>query len=775
MLELSGSAEQQIVAGWLDRHRPEDTTDADFWISRLPQTRRRANRRGQDPRLDAFLATDSDPLLIPMRIIWLPAERHGERAVGLTDVLTPGDPRDPDPIRQHVVLRIHPERVRIIMGEPGRASDVRKAWNDPDGRPRHEGQGLAPYVAQRAWLALERAERSVRGNRYKVPHFPRESLTERRSFTRGVADLARSEGKSYKQMAFTTRRYVREIAATHTPYVIDIVAGSVKWLIGRAYVKIQYDREELKALYAISQQYPVVFLPSHKSNFDHLVLMYVLYQNGLPPNHTAGGDNVNFIPVGTFLRRSGVFFIRREFKDNAPYKFVLRQYIDYLLEKRFPIEWFIEGGRSRSGKLRAPRYGLLSYVVASYQRGSADDVVFIPVSIAYDQIQEVGGYAAETTGTKAKEAESFGWMMRSILGLHHRYGEIHLRFGAPIALKAFLNDLDVDTAEAGESRNPAIPKLAFEVATRINEVTPITPVAIVSFAILNSPERVFTFDELIELLLPYRRDIQERALPVTVRAKEADDEMVRNVIDELTAHDLITRVDDEGGPHYTITDDQIPSAAYYRNSIVHFYVTIAITEVALSFARDVDTDRLDRAIVAETLRLRDLLKFEFFFSPSAEFVEEVRHELSRRFPEWRKLARSGEVGAILERFSPLVARGAIGPFIDSYLFVAEALVDLADDSAEPAQVSEAALAAANAALEAGTLTSADSRSSVIFGSALQLAANRGLLEAAPGVGQRRRELRDEIAAVAKRIRDLNRTGSDARPEYQPGGESVAGD
>ncbi len=775
MLELSGSAEDQIIGGWLERHRPDEVTDAEFWTSRLPQTRRKANRRGQDPRLDAFLATDADPLLIPMRVIWLPRERDGERAVGLSDVLTPGDPRDPDSIRQHVVLRTHPERVRIIMGEPSRASVVRAAWNDPEGRPRREGQGLAQYTAQRAWLTLERAERNVRGNRYKVPRFPRESLTERRSFTRGVAELARSEGKSYKQMAFITRRYVREIAATHSSYVIDVVAGTVRWLIGRAYVKIQYDREELRALYAISQQYPLVFLPSHKSNFDHLVLMYVLYQNGLPPNHTAGGDNMNFLPAGTFLRRSGVFFIRREFKNNAPYKFVLRQYIDYLLEKRFPIEWFIEGGRSRSGKLRPPRYGLLAYVVESYQRGSADDVVFIPVSIAYDQIQEVGGYAAETTGTGAKESESFGWMMRTILGLHHPYGEVHLRFGAPIGLKAFLNDLDVDAAEPVALQNPAIPKLAFEVATRINEVTPITPVALVSFAMLNSPQKVFTFEELIELLLPYRRDVRQRSLPVTVRVKAADDEMVRGVIDELTAHDLITRIEDEGGPHYTITDEQIPSAAYYRNTIVHFYVTIAITEVALASALEIEDDKLDRVIVTEALRLRDLLKFEFFFSPSDQFVEEVRRELSRHSPDWRSLARSGDVAAILRTFAPPVSPGALYPFTESYLLVANVLVDLGDTAADPAEVAEAAMAAGTAALEAGTLASPDSRSSVVFESALRLAASRHLIDAAPDVGRRRLVFRDEVAFVANRIRLCYAAAALEQSELEVGGEPIAGD
>ena len=132
--------------------------------------------------------------------------------------------------------------------------------------------------------------------------------------------------------------------------MIDLVVQLWRLMYSRGYGEVlHYDREELEGLSALAQQHPVVFLPTHKSNLDHVVLQYMLHENGLPPNHTAGGINMNFFPVGPLVRRSGVFFIRRSFKDNAVYKFVLHHYIDYLIEKRFPLEWYIEGGRSRSG------------------------------------------------------------------------------------------------------------------------------------------------------------------------------------------------------------------------------------------------------------------------------------------------------------------------------------------------------------------------------------------------------------------------------------------
>ena len=158
-------------------------------------------------------------------------------------------------------------------------------------------------------------------------------------------------------------RYLREIAATHSPYVIDLAAHLIRLLYTQGYGEaLHYDRAAARATSTRSaQRHPVVFLPSHKSNLDHLVLQYALHENGHPPNHTAGGINMNFFPVGPLVRRSGVFFIRRTLQgQRRSTSSCCGSYIDYLIEKRFPLEWYIEGGRSRSGQapaaaLRAPR------------------------------------------------------------------------------------------------------------------------------------------------------------------------------------------------------------------------------------------------------------------------------------------------------------------------------------------------------------------------------------------------------------------------------------
>src|SRR3990170_5652112 len=358
--------------------------------------------------------------------------------MGLHDLVTLGAPRDPNRMLQEVIVRFRPEQVTVLAGEAATVGDVHRRWvADRVQRP-DAPTGFAEYVALQGALTLEVAERRMRGNRYKVSRFVGEDLVGSASFQAGLSELARRTGEDEAEVSIRAAKYLKEIAASPSTFVIDLVAALVRAVYTMGYERrIRYDPDALERIAALGQSHSLAFLPSHKSHLDHLSLTYVLYENGLPPNHTAGGINMKFFPIGGLLRRHGIFFIRRSFKDNEAYKFVLKRYVDYLLAKRFPLEWYLEGARSRSGKLREPKYGMLSYVADSWRRGSCEDVVLIPTSIAYDQIQDVGAHAAEQRG-EAKEKESFSWMVKVIRSLRRRYGRIHLNFGDPVHLSEFL-------------------------------------------------------------------------------------------------------------------------------------------------------------------------------------------------------------------------------------------------------------------------------------------------------------------------------------------------
>jgi glycerol-3-phosphate O-acyltransferase len=721
LVDAESAIEREVIKNWIERHRPGDVR---VDTAEIPAGRTARRRRRADPALESRLAQDDDPIMIPVRVAWLAEEQDGERRVSLKDVLAFGDPRDPNLLRQRWVRTMHPDRIRIIIAEPGSKSDLEVRWKDPTGRGPAEGTSFAEFVALKAWLALERAERALRGARYKVPKFLAEDLFWSRGFQKGVARLAIVEGEPLDKMRKKTGRYLKEIAATHTPYVIDIVTGVMAWVLSLGYRQLVYSAEDLRELYQIGENHPLVFLPSHKSNSDHLVLQYVLYQNEFPPNHTAGGINMNFFPIGPLLRRSGIFFIRREFKDNAAYKFTLRRYVDYLLEKRFPLEWYLEGGRSRTGKLRPPRLGMLAYVVDTYLRGLVDDVVFIPVSIAYDQISDIGSYASEQRGEQ-KEAESFTWALRFIANLRRRYGSIHVRFGDPLSLH---DTIPMGTNLRTERGRYVVPKLAFEISNRINDVTPITPISLVTLALLSHPGGGLTVDGTLLALQPFIEYVRRRGLPTTTApGTEVTSKSVGTALDELASSNVVSRIDGLTDVVYMIEPDQYLEAAYYRNTIIHFFVNRSIVEACIAGMQRSGTSGIDE-LLARAFGWRAIFKFEFFFEGRRGFRNSILEELLLACPDGIDLINTGDLETVAAAFDPPVSPAVLLPFLEAYRVVA-AVIDQADpdETLDAKTIAHRALLFGRQEAALGSVTTPESLSTELFNSGIALAGNAGLL------------------------------------------------
>ncbi|MFN2378459.1 MAG: glycerol-3-phosphate 1-O-acyltransferase, partial [Candidatus Binatia bacterium] len=663
----------------------------------------------------------------------------------------------------------HPARARVVAGEPARLSELRQRWRETGGQDETETTGLAEFVARRAALALERAERRLRGARYKVPRLVSEDILSRPAFRGGVARLARELGQPQERVAAEAARYLAEIAATHDPFVIDIVAWLIRLLYRRGYGdNIHYDRERLESIYATAQRYPVVFLPTHKSNLDHLVLQSVLHENGHPPNHTAGGINMNFFPIGPLMRRAGVFFIRRTFKDNATYKFVLHHYIDYLIEKRFTLEWYLEGGRSRSGKLLPPRFGMLAYVVDAWQRGKSEDVVLLPVSIAYDQIQDVGEYVAEQKGG-GKERESFSWFLKVVRRLRRRYGDIHIRFGEPLSLRDAYGDPSAP-AVAGDPDERSLPlqKLAFELSVRINRATPITPTSLVTLALLGVGDRSLTVEETCATLANLVDYVERRALPTTEDVDLRRPEEVRRVLEHLGENGVVSVFTEGPEAVYAIRPEQFLTAAYYRNTVIHFFVTGSIAEIAVVAAMEAGEDDRLAVFWSEAFALRDLLKFEFFFADREGFRAEMRYEMSLHDRDWEaKLAAGGkETEALLLSIKPFNSHRVLRPFLEAYRVVGDQLARTGTgEVADEARFVSQCLALGKQYQLQRRVTRAESVSKVLFQNTLRLAANRGLLQGGLGepngqggpggpeadLGERRRAFSQEIQRAIRRV------------------------
>jgi len=735
LVDAASDYEAVLLERWVRRENA-----GHVGIVRIASSRRGVG--GDEESLGRHLLSGDNLYLIPVRLVWMPPKKQdGRRPVRWTDVFQPGDPRDPRGLRARWIRTFRRDRVRLIAAGGAFASEMAANYEvsgqvDP----------LASYVTRRAWSVLDRAERKLRGNRYKIPRFVPEAVLSRKEFLDAIDQISRETNTEIEVGRAKAERYLREMAATHSPYAIDLIANGIHKLYSQGYGGIRYDHDQVRKVAELGQEHPVIFLPSHRSNLDRLSLQFMLWENDLPPNHTAGGINMNFFPVGPLMRRTGVFFIRRSFKDNRLYKAVLKGYLDYLIEKRFPLEWYLEGGRSRSGRLGAPHFGLLSYVVDSLRRGKTDDIQLIPVSIAYDQIQDVPDYAREAMG-KGKQKETLGWLFRAVKSLRRRYGNIYIRFGESISVAAALASID-----EGDESSIGLQKLGFEVMYRIGKVTPITPAALVTVALLGARGSARNAEQVAEECVSLSEFVTARALPTTEDLDLADAARVTAVLDWLGEHGNVSSHSAVGRRVFWLDEEQMVRIAYYRNVIVHFFVPRALAEMALTGLVDRD-DVTGSEVDDALLRLRDLLKFEFFFQEKQDFLDSISADVELDVPDWRASLTSNGAAWILSKMGAQVARWAVMPFLDAYQIVGDEL-EATRGSFNEKSFLKACLERARMYRIEGRLISGESASQVMFKSALSLADNRGLLTRSGDVDERRRQFAREI----REARDLAATG-----------------
>jgi glycerol-3-phosphate O-acyltransferase len=677
-----------------------------------------------------------DAVVAAARVAWQPRERNGQRRVRWSDVVSFTNPRRPPRSQQARIARREPDRVAVVVAEPATVEALRGRFDGGRGcgpSPAPSGQlAFGEFVAQQAALALDRAERALVGERYKVPKHIVEVILASPQFRQEIRELAARLELPEAEVAAKAESDLHGLVAAMSPMAVDLLTSALRPLHARAW-DVQVDSAGLEKLRELNRRHALVFLPSHRSYADPLLLADVLAEHDFPRNHVLGGDNLRFWPVGPLAKRAGVVFIRRSFGDDEIYKLAVREYFGFLLSKRFNLEWYMEGGRSRTGKLRPPRYGLLANVAEAVERGRAEDVYLVPVSITYDQLREVSAMAAEQVGAP-KKGEGLGWLARYAKAQLSPIGAAHVRFAEPISLRSAL-EAGADP-ENPDARRLALQKVAFEVAVGINRVTPVVATALVTLALLGVRDRALTLGQVRRVLEPVREFVEARGHPQR-RDPLGTAAGVRRVLGALAGSKVVTVYTGGVEPVYAIERGQHLIAAFYRNSAIHHFVDRAIAELVLLSA---PADRWD-----EAMRLRDLLKFEFFFPERETYRAQLAAELARLDPDWE-----GEDGEeVLARADFLIAHRVLRSFLDAQLVVAERLEarNPRDPVLEKAFLDECSGVGQQMLLQ-GRLHGPESLSRELFASALKLAANRDLVD--PG----REELVERRRAFAEQLRDV---------------------
>lgn len=472
----------------------------------------------------------------------------------------------------------------------------------------------ASYIVNKLNNALDRKRESVLGP----------DLSDRRNVmyslikSADVQDAIRKESIRDKiSLQAAEQRavgYVNEIVSDYsiaTLRLADIV-------LTRLWTQL-YDGVEIhnfNKVRELAQDYEIVYTPCHRSHIDYLLLSFVIHKQGLRVPYIAAGDNLNLPVVGQILRGGGAFFIRRSFRGNALYTSVFKQYLYSIVSRNTPLEYFIEGGRSRTGRLLPPKTGMLAMTAHAYFRAKTakntnKPVVFIPTYIGYERLMEGSTYIGEMQG-KPKEAESILGLLKTVRKIERIFGKVHVNFGEPVFLDDVLKQYQIEQVNIQHNDEPmprdvseAVNGVAHQILQNINSAVVINPVSLISLALLSAEKHLLDERLCAQLLDAYRQIL---LLNPYDSVQKVTDLTGQEIIEYALKLKLIKRSQHILGNIVEIEKDQAVLLTYFRNNILHAYVIPAL--IATLIERNGSIQKEDLIQIIQ--RLYPFLKAEMF-------------------------------------------------------------------------------------------------------------------------------------------------------------------
>jgi len=587
-------------------------------------------------------------------------------------------------------------------------------------------------------------------------------LLDSEEFRSATEQLASQLGRDVADVQAEAAVYVREMAASHVPPVVRAWHALSAWLVRGFQVVI--DDDELAKLRALDRDHALIFMISHRSYLDQFSFPPRLTQEGISPSFGLAGANLNFFPLGTLARRNGFIPVRRATGDLPVYRWALRTLVGRMVAGGHNLVWSIEGGRTRTGKLRPPRYGLLRYVTDAVESVRSEQTLAVPVSILFDQLplHEVKLMTEESRGLP-KRPENARWLVSYARGLRHRLGRIYINFGSPVPLYERLAALRAE----GLTDRQVVERVALDICHRLNQATPVSATAAVCVAMLGE-DRALTLDEVCATVAPLARYLAARGWPVAGGADLTDRATVSQTLHDLVGSGVLTCYSEGPTTVWGIGEDQHLIVAVYRNSAIHVLVVRAIAELALLAI--VQTPGATKHTGWEkALAVRELLKFDFFFAGRDEFADELWNEFAimtgRRHDPSAPLDTK-EIARSLNESDLLVAHLVLRPFVDAYRVVAEELVNLGPGrDVDEQQLLKRCLRLGRQWSLQHRITE-ESVSGEMFSTALKMARHRGLVDlegAADDVADRRAALVAELEDLQGSIGELARMRRDFVP------------
>lgn len=693
---------------------------------RRPSPLRSKGASTDDPfaRLIALQRTSDRPIfLIPQLLIF---KRAASRIrPGVTDVVL-GSAEVPGRIHAFTSFLFNYKRSVVKVGLPIDLSELVKAY------PERSDETLARMARGSLGVGIARELRSVVGPRIKSQRRLIEETLRDRLLRSELEKEAKEKGKRYEAVEEEAIRCLQEIAARPSPAWLDGANTIARWVFNRLYDGIEVDEAGLRTAAEASKRAPLVLCPTHRSHIDYILISHVLLERGVTPPIVAAGANLAFWPLGPMFRRMGAFFIRRSFKGEKVYAAALSAYVRKLARDGYTQEFYPEGGRTRTGRILQPKYGLVSIEVDAWVAGARDDLCFVPIAIDYAKVIEAGAYARELAGGE-KVREDIKGLLRAPGVLRSRWGRVHLQIDEPIFLAEFARARGFDPEHHDEDERKALVRaLAHRIAYGMGRVQTITASALVSAALLDREGRAVGAAELgerIDLLrkLAISKGARFSSPMVAAPSDPIAPGAIREALEGFVAEGWVEALPLDGEKGYRTKRENRLSLDFYRNNILHHFDEEAIVAAALlSLGGSTSTGELG----ARVRWLSRLLKRELSFRSSAAVEETIADTAARLEALALVSCDDGGIRVVDGGGEGLLfLRGQIAAMVESYRVAASVLDAAAEVPVDRRRLVESCFDRGKAALDQGAIRQAESLSKPTFEKAIAWFEEEGLLVA----------------------------------------------
>ena len=499
-----------------------------------------------------------------------------------------------------------------------------------------------------------------------------QNIIEHPKFQEKLQEIGTSQKIEFSEVQKQGAACIAELYSQQHPIANILSVKGFQFMMSKAYnSKIDIDPKELKNLMKLMRQNSVAFILTHKTYLDTVVLVTTLAKYGMPIPYTFGGVNLAVPGFKQLGKKSGLIFIRRSFKEDQIYKAALRHYISCMIENGDHLTWNIEGTRSRTGKIVYPQMGILKYIMEG-EKESTRNIKYVPVSIVYDLIPDVKEMTEEGKGV-AKKSENIGTFINYFKKLGNEYGKAAIRFGEPVDASAHQNAIIPDIEEDSYSDTNSLPRFAFELIHNANMITPVTTVSLVCNILLNNFS--LTKNEIEINVIQLMHYIEQRKKDVLIERGKSIGASVQKALNLLQSSGIIQKNKAGYKTQYSLASSEFLSATYYANmASAHLYHR-AFIEMALVQIKDEDSPNRILSFWTEIMRLRNLFKFEFFYTNKPKFSSEIEAQLSLFDKNWRAIISDpkGDINGLLERQEMFVSKGLLLIYLEANKVVCHTL------------------------------------------------------------------------------------------------------